>query len=171
MLKGLDMVIWETFGRLGLEASVKPVLSLENFYEDESPMIVGNDRSLHMSNMLRIEDYDEMDEQIRQWRGGETLSFKEVHWLTKPNHKQLQLAYIAVSTRLNIFFAPQNEPKTDLTFAQSTVTRRASLLSIPTVRSLRGFSLAMRARIKLPKLKGGRGDWCYQYRGINRSTA
>lgn len=26
MLKGLDMPVWETFGRLGLEASVKPVL-------------------------------------------------------------------------------------------------------------------------------------------------
>ncbi|KAK7707276.1 hypothetical protein SLS63_013793 [Diaporthe eres] len=97
MLKGLDMVIWETFGRLGFEASVKPVLSLENFYEDEDPMIIGNNRALHMSGMMRIEDYHEMDEQIEEWRGGETLNFKQVHWLTKPNHKQLQLAYIAVS--------------------------------------------------------------------------
>lgn len=91
------MVIWETFGRLGFEASVKPVLSLENFYEDEDPMIIGNDRALHMSGMMRIEDYHEMDEQIEEWRGGETLNFKQVHWLTKPSHKQLQLAYIAVS--------------------------------------------------------------------------
>ncbi|KAK2615390.1 hypothetical protein N8I77_002149 [Diaporthe amygdali] len=99
MLKGLDMVIWETFGRLGLEASVKPVLNVEDFYqyEDEprDPMIVGNDRALQMSNMMRIEDYDQMDEQIEQWRGGETVNFKEIHWLTKPNHKELQLAYIA----------------------------------------------------------------------------
>lgn len=97
MLKGLDMVIWETFGRLGFEASVKPVLSLENFYEDEDPMIIGNNRALHMSGMMRIEDDHEMDEQIEEWRGGETLNFKQVYWLTKPNHKQLQLAYIAVS--------------------------------------------------------------------------
>lgn len=98
MLKGLDMVIWETFGRLGLEASVKPVMNLENFRYDGDPMIIGNDLELHMSDMMRIEDYDQMDEQIREWRGDETVPFKQVHWLTKPNHKQLQLAYIAVST-------------------------------------------------------------------------
>lgn len=98
MLKGLDMVIWETFGRLGLEASVKPVMNLENFRYDGDPMIIGNDLELHMSDMMRIEDYDQMDEQIREWRGDETIPFKQVHWLTKPNHKQLQLAYIAVST-------------------------------------------------------------------------
>lgn len=106
MLKGLDMIIWEAFGRLGLKASVKPVLSLEYFYEDEDEdkdrMVVGNDRALHMSRMMRIEDYSEMDEQIKEWRGGETLNSEEVHWLSKPTHKQLQLAYIAVSIRLKV---------------------------------------------------------------------
>ncbi|KAL1866874.1 hypothetical protein Daus18300_006577 [Diaporthe australafricana] len=103
MLKGLDMVLWEAFGRLGLEASVKPVLNLEDFYEnleedfdeDKHRMVVGNDRAPHMSQFLRIEEYEQMDDQIKEWRGSETLNFKDVHWLTKPNHKQLQLAYIA----------------------------------------------------------------------------
>lgn len=168
MLKGLDMVIWETFGRLGLEASVKPVLSLENFYEDEDPMILGNDRALHMSTLMRIEDYDEMDEQIRQWRGGETLDFKEVHWLTKPNHKQLQLAYIAVSTRLNLRVSPQNELKTNLTFTQSMATRRAWLLSIRTVRSLLGCSPVMPDRIENPLV--GRGPVTVAFTNIAVST-
>lgn len=97
MLKDLDMVVWETFGRLGLETSVKPVMNLQKFRYDGDPMIIGNNRALHMSDMMRIEDYRDMDEQIEEWRGGETLNFKQVHWLTKPNHKQLQLAYIAVS--------------------------------------------------------------------------
>lgn len=123
------MVIWETFGRLGLEASVKPVLNVEDFYqyEDEprDPMIVGNDRALQMSNMMRIEDYDQMDEQIEQWRGGETVNFKEIHWLTKPNHKELQLAYIAVSPKFNVSAASNYKLRTDLTFVQSTATRRA----------------------------------------------
>lgn len=128
MLKGLDMVLWEAFGRLGLEASVKPVLNLEDLYEgfdeNKDPMVVGNDRALHMSKFMRIEQYDQMDEQIKEWRGGETLRFKEVHWLTKPNHKQLQLTYIAVSTRLDLSFPPQNDSGADLTFAHSMEMRR-----------------------------------------------
>lgn len=108
MLKGLDMIIWEAFGRLGLEASVKPVLSLEYFYDDEDQdrMIVGNDRAFHMSRMMRIEGYDEMNEQIRRWSGGETLNSEEVHWLSKPTHKQLQMAYIAVSIRPQSHLCP-----------------------------------------------------------------
>jgi hypothetical protein len=105
MLKGLDMIIWEAFGRLGLEASVKPVLSLDDFY-DEDRMVVGNNRALHMSGGQRIEDYDEMDDEIRDWRGDETLTFEDVHWLTKPTHKQLQLTYIAVSIGLKLYLRP-----------------------------------------------------------------
>lgn len=37
--------------------------------------------------------------------------------LKMPNHKQLQLAYIAVSTRLDLSIAPRNEYRTDLTSA------------------------------------------------------
>lgn len=153
MLKGLDMIIWEALGRLGLKASVKPVLSLEYFYDDEDEdkdrMVVGNDRALHMSRMLRIEDYSDMDRQIKEWRRGETLNSEEVHWLSKPTHKQLQLAYIAVSIRLKFHlrptFALRNEFRTDLTFTQSTATRRAWGLSIRTVQSLPRFSQAMLA--------------------------
>ncbi|POS73066.1 hypothetical protein DHEL01_v208545 [Diaporthe helianthi] len=110
MLKGLDMIMWEAFGRLGLEASVKPVMDVEEFYEglydyyeendqvpipDRDLMVIGNDRALHMSQGLRIEEYDQMDDEIAEWRGDETLKSKEVHWLTKPTHKQVQMAYIA----------------------------------------------------------------------------
>lgn len=158
MLKGLDMVIWETFVRLGLESSVKPVLNLEDFYEYEDPnkdpMVIGKDRALYMSEMMRIEDYSQMDEQIREWRGGETLDSQEVHWLTEPNHKQLQLAYIAVSIRLNPSHCSRKAPRTNLSLTQSMETRRAWLLSIPTVRLLPGFSLVMLARTEKLDRKG-----------------
>lgn len=102
MLKGLDMAVWETFGRLGLEASVKPVLRDEGVkYEERDNWVVGNDRALHLSKVGRADCNEVMDLHIGEWRGGETLTFEEIHWLTDPSHKEIQLPYIAVSLRIN----------------------------------------------------------------------
>lgn len=152
MLKGLDMIIWEAFGRLGLEASVKPVMNVDNFYyeeDDRELMVIGNERALRINEgSMRMEDYYYMDKELAEWRGGETLKSKEVHWLTKPTHKQVQMAYIAVSITLKSISSLRNEHGANLNIPKSMATRRACRPSIPIVQSLPRSSPAMLDRVE-----------------------
>lgn len=96
MLKGLDMMIWETFGRLGLDTQVKPVLKYDNGY-DETKLFLGNSTEYYMSGWCRVEGEEAMSAMIEEWRGGENLEDNDIFWLSAPKHEELQLTYIAVS--------------------------------------------------------------------------
>jgi hypothetical protein len=147
MLKGFDMIIWEAFSRLGLEASVKPVLDIEFAWGKEERMVIANDLKFQLERgSCRTEDYEEIVNDIRTWGTGDTINHNQVYWLTEPTHRQIQMAYIAVSIKSNSTFALFIECNTDLTSPPSTAIRKAWIPFIPTVPSLPRSSQTALAR-------------------------
>lgn len=109
MLKGLDMMVLEAFRRLKIEASVKPVMEVEDSYE-RNRMYIGREPGERMENLGSMGMEDGIDELIEEWREGEKLDWEQVHWVNEPRHKQVQMSYIAVSSNLLIhpLFVLQN---------------------------------------------------------------
>lgn len=102
-LKGLDMVIWETFTALGLFAEVRPVAFVG---PGRSAAVVGNSFPLLVSDEeVDDEGGDAVREKLKflreNWIQEDTdmrnVSFDQITWLTRPSNKELQAVYIAVS--------------------------------------------------------------------------
>lgn len=96
MLKGLDMMVLEAFRRLKVDANIKPVLESKN-YEGDFEMIIGREPSRRRENLYSCEQEGGVGWMVDEWRGGEELDYKKVHWIGEPLHKQVQMSYIAVS--------------------------------------------------------------------------
>lgn len=100
-LKGLDMVVWETFTALGLFAEIRPVAFVG---PGRSAAIVGNSFPLLVSDEEVDDEGDEgVEEKLKflqeDWIKEDTdmtnVSFDRITWLTRPSNKELQAVYIA----------------------------------------------------------------------------
>lgn len=96
MLKGVDMVVMEALRRLNVEATIKPVLEIEK-YREENEMVIGRGPTRRDENLGSCQMEDGIEDLVDDWRNGETLDVDQVHWIGQPLHKQIQVSYIAVS--------------------------------------------------------------------------
>jgi hypothetical protein len=118
-LKGLDMVIWETFRSLGIEPAIHPVIKLTDgelegmlddwkarrprvkkgkswvAWQEEKPQegVVGKDLHIRFIN-YEVRGASEEKEMYDNWQGN--VKYKDVTWLNKPTHRELQLLFITV---------------------------------------------------------------------------
>ena len=97
-LKGLDMVIWETFTALGLLAEVRPVAFVG---PGPSGVVVGDSFPVTMSHKRVGNDVEDKHEFLQEnWikDDGEMqkIPLDRITWLTRPSHKELQAVYITV---------------------------------------------------------------------------
>lgn len=110
MLKGLDMVIWETLTGLGLQTEVKPVLFTDRSdcdykgldgdeFENKFPeAILGSDFRMYKDSYDRVDGWEELKGVYTGWGWDEDdIRYRNVHWLTEPGPMELQLLYKAVS--------------------------------------------------------------------------
>ncbi|KAB5526400.1 hypothetical protein GE09DRAFT_1229243 [Coniochaeta sp. 2T2.1] len=109
-LKGLGMVVWETFKALGVKLFVKPVLTVEYDPErdgEEEPTggggVVGDKFQLATDEYGRLETTQDYVDLYRRWKGrGGPVNYKDVTWLNKPTHQELQLLFTAYGNEASV---------------------------------------------------------------------
>ncbi|KAB5542402.1 hypothetical protein GE09DRAFT_1244641 [Coniochaeta sp. 2T2.1] len=130
-LKGLDMVVWETFKALGVGLSVKPVIAVDRYHEeidkwyaakpdrhnqaankawlDKEPRegqsyggVVGDKLKLAFSGAFQVESSEERMEMYRKWKGRGAVRYDDVTWLNEPTHREMQLLYTAYGNEASV---------------------------------------------------------------------
>lgn len=96
MLKGVDMVVWQTFASLGLDSLVRPVIDVEEGQNEgrHEGRIVGGSLRRYFGGFE--EDGTDLLEDFLD----ESIDPEGVYWLNGPGNKEPQIDYIAVSYRL-----------------------------------------------------------------------
>uniref|UniRef100_A0A8H7K6Z2 Fe2OG dioxygenase domain-containing protein n=1 Tax=Bionectria ochroleuca TaxID=29856 RepID=A0A8H7K6Z2_BIOOC len=91
-LKGLDMVIWRGFQRLGCGVCLRPVLQPTPYIDVELPFMLG--RTFELKTMDgEVESIDEWDAIVRYDWGLEHLSVEDITWLNKPTLQTKKAAF------------------------------------------------------------------------------
>lgn len=110
------MVVWETFRNLNLGPAIYPVVIMGRDYwlrqeprsnergqwdgwkAEEPKGIVGNSFEVCISQGT-VGDTCDDDDILEEWaRGAPPVDYKDIVWLTRPNHKELQLFFMTVSS-------------------------------------------------------------------------
>ncbi|KAK3361121.1 oxidoreductase [Lasiosphaeria ovina] len=94
-LKGVDMVIWQGFQRLGCGVCLRPILNADCWDEEDGELIVGGeDFSMHISE-CELRDRDDLEYILDEWDKEEDIAHADIAWLNEPGNTQAQLIYTA----------------------------------------------------------------------------
>ncbi|KAK0717970.1 hypothetical protein B0T26DRAFT_711472 [Lasiosphaeria miniovina] len=94
-LKGVDMVIWQGFQRLGCGVCLRPILNADCWNPEDAELIVGGeDFSMHISE-CELRDRRDLEGILDEWDKDEDIKHDDIAWLNEPGNTQTQLIYTA----------------------------------------------------------------------------